>query len=214
MEISNTTNQSASAPKSLQQWMRQHALFSYFFLAFAFSWIISIPAVLSVWGGLSGDYTLGLYIKQWVGPALSAILMTRITEGKTGLLSLRNRIRQWRAGWPWYLFIFLGIPALVLLGIVILPDAHADFQGFTPAFCKIIRCTLWASFLQRGFQRKSAGVALHCLACSDIMDRYGAACSWVLCGLSGICYPFYYQLTVADRMSVSPPSAQTSPYFS
>lgn len=132
MEISNTTNQSASAPKSLQQWMRQHALFSYFFLAFAFSWIISIPAVFSTWGGLAGDYTLGLYIKQWVGPALSAILMTRITEGKTGLLSLRHRIRQWRAGWPWYLFIFLGIPALVLLGIVILPDAHADFQGFTP----------------------------------------------------------------------------------
>lgn len=132
MEISNTTNQSASAPRSLQQWMRHHALFSYFFLAFAFSWIISIPAVLAVWGDLPGDYTLGLYIKQWAGPALSAILMTRITEGKTGLLSLRNRIRQWRAGWPWYLFIFLGIPALVYLGIVILPDAHADFQGFTP----------------------------------------------------------------------------------
>jgi membrane protease YdiL (CAAX protease family) len=112
--------------------MRQHPLFFFFFLSFAFSWIISIPPVLSAWGALPGDYTLGLYIKQWAGPALSAILMTRITEGQPGLLSLRSRIRQWRASWSWYLFTLLGIPALVLLGVIILPDALANFQGFTP----------------------------------------------------------------------------------
>jgi membrane protease YdiL (CAAX protease family) len=112
--------------------MREYPLFFFFFLSYAFSWIISLPHVLSVWGVLPGDYTLMLYLKQWVGPALAAIIMTRTIEGETGMLSLRHRIRKWRVGWKWYLFILLGIPALVLLGIIILPDALSNFQGFSP----------------------------------------------------------------------------------
>jgi membrane protease YdiL (CAAX protease family) len=66
-----------------------------------------------------------------VGPTLAAIIMTGITEGKAGLLRLRQRLQQRRAGRQWYLFILLGIPALLLLGIVIQPEALASFQGLT-----------------------------------------------------------------------------------
>jgi uncharacterized protein len=62
---------------------------------------------------------------------LAAIIMTRITEGKAGMLRLRQRIKQWRFGWQWYLFILLGIPALILLGVIIQPAARASFQGLT-----------------------------------------------------------------------------------
>jgi len=112
--------------------MRKHPLFFFFFMAYAFSWIISLPYVLSVWRILPGDYTNVFALKQWVGPALAAIIMTSIIEGKAGVRRLRNRIRQWRAGWQWYLFILLGIPALLLLGIMLQPGMLASFHGLTP----------------------------------------------------------------------------------
>ena len=34
--------------------------------------------------------------------------------------------------WKWLLFIFLGIPALVMFGVLIEPGALVGFQGLTP----------------------------------------------------------------------------------
>lgn len=130
----SATSQPISTPRSLAQIMREHPLISFFFLSYAFSWIITLPYVLSIWGILPGNYTLALYIKQWVGPALAGIIMTRVTGGKAGLLRLRHSIRQWRAGWQWYLFILLGVPGLILLGVAIQPGALANFQGLPPQF--------------------------------------------------------------------------------
>jgi membrane protease YdiL (CAAX protease family) len=118
---------------NLQQLMRRYPLVSYFILAYAFSWIITMPSLLSVWNVIPGDYTLGLMLKQWVGPAIAAIIMTRINEGKPGQQDLRQRVRQWRASWQWYLFIILGVPALILLGVIIQPGTLANFQGFPPS---------------------------------------------------------------------------------
>jgi membrane protease YdiL (CAAX protease family) len=113
--------------------MRQHPLFFFFLMAYAFSWIISMPYVLASWGILPpGAYTNVFILKPFAGPTLAAILMTGVTEGKAGLLRLRQRLQQRRAGWRWYLFILLGIPALILLGIIIQPGALASFQGLTP----------------------------------------------------------------------------------
>jgi membrane protease YdiL (CAAX protease family) len=132
METAKASRQSATASRSLRQVMRQHPLFFFFLMSYAFSWIISIPYVLSVWGILPGDYTIVFILKPFVGPTLAAIIMTGITEGKEGLLRLRQRLQQRRAGWQWYLFILLGIPALLLLGVIIQPGALASFQGLTP----------------------------------------------------------------------------------
>lgn len=117
---------------NIQQSMRSNPLVSYFILAFMFSWILTIPYMLSTWNVLPGDYTLVLYLKQWAGPALSAIIMIRIIDGKPGLIGLRTRIRQWRAGWPWYVFILLGVPVLALIGVILQPGALANFKGLQP----------------------------------------------------------------------------------
>jgi len=132
MEISKVSVQPTEASTGLKQVMRKHPLFFFFFMSYAGSWIVSIPYVLSVWGILPGDYTIAYILKPFVGPTLAAIIMTYITEGKAGLLSLRDRLKQRRAGWQWYLFILLGIPALLLLGIIIQPGILASFQGLTP----------------------------------------------------------------------------------
>jgi hypothetical protein len=51
--------------------------------------------------------------------------MTVVIAGKPGLHELRKRIRQRRASWQWYLFILLGIPALVMLGIISFKSPHS-----------------------------------------------------------------------------------------
>ncbi|MGE5461886.1 MAG: CPBP family intramembrane glutamic endopeptidase [Syntrophothermus sp.] len=132
MNTSIQSGQSKTASRSLGQLLREHPLFSFFFLSYAFSWIISLPYVLSIWGVMPGNYMLGLIFKQWVGPALAGIVMTLLIEGKAGLRTFRRRWWQWRAGWQWYLFILLGVPGLILLGIVIQPGALAHFQGLPP----------------------------------------------------------------------------------
>jgi membrane protease YdiL (CAAX protease family) len=132
MNTSVKSSQPASAPRNLQQWMRQHPLFFFFLMSYAFSWIVLIPYILSVWGILKGNFEFLYIIKPFVGPTLAALIMTRITEGKEGLLHLRQRLVQRRAGWQWYLFILVAIPALILIGIIIQPGTLASFQGLTP----------------------------------------------------------------------------------
>ena len=133
MNTSNTSTQPTSNSRNLQGWMRQHPLFSFFFMAYAFSWIIFIPYVLSQWGILPNTSFYGIFhVLHTFGPTLAAIIMINIIEGKAGILRLRQRIRQWRAPWQWYLFILLGIPALIMLGIIIQPGMLASFQGLTP----------------------------------------------------------------------------------
>jgi membrane protease YdiL (CAAX protease family) len=112
--------------------MREHPLFFYFLMAYAISWILLIPSVLSAWGILQGDFTL-IFALHTFGPALAALIMTGIIEGRAGIQSLRRRVQQWRAGRQWYLFILIGIPALLLLGIIIQPGALEGFKGLTPA---------------------------------------------------------------------------------
>jgi uncharacterized protein len=132
METSAPSIQSKVASRNLQQWMREHPLFSFFFMAYAFSWIVLLPYVLAEWTIQPKPLFYNLfYILHTFGPAVSAYIMFRITEGKEGWKHVRNSIKQVRAGWVWYAFILLGIPALMMLGILILPGALASFQGLT-----------------------------------------------------------------------------------
>ena len=124
--------QPADTSTGLKPVMRRHPLFFFFLMAYAFSWIALIPGILSVWGIMPGVYAIWSVVSSFAGPPVAAIIMTNITEGKAGLRSLRDRLKQHRAGWQWYLFILLGIPVLLLLGIIIQPAMFASFQGLTP----------------------------------------------------------------------------------
>ena len=131
LESSQVSHEPLRECTGLRCLMREHPLFFFFFLAYAFSWIVSLPYVLSIWGILPGNYMTGFMLKQWAGPTLAAATMTRVLEGKPGSARLRSRIRQWRAGWHWYLFILLGIPLLILLGVMLLPGTFAGFRGLS-----------------------------------------------------------------------------------
>jgi membrane protease YdiL (CAAX protease family) len=180
METSKASSQSTSASRNLQQVMRQHPLFFFFLMSYAFSWIMLIPSVLSVWGILKGDFTFTLILSIYVGPTLAAIIMTGITEGKEGLLRLRQRLQQWRAGWQWYLFILLGLPALLLLGIIIQPGALASFQGLRPVLLVSYPLTFVAAFFGVGAPEE---IGWRGFALPRMQPRYGPLWGTLLLGV-------------------------------
>jgi len=184
MNISNVSSQSISTSRSLKQWIQQHPLFSYFFLAYAFSWIVFIPYILAEWGFLQGNYTF-FYILHVFGPALAAIVMTSVIAGKAGLQTLRQSIRQWRATWQWYLFILLGIPALVMLGIIVQPGALEGFKGFTTSLLASYPFFLVATFFGVGLGEEPGwrGFAL-----PRMQKQYGALWGTLLLGVLWSCW--------------------------
>src|SRR5215207_11507533 len=124
------------APVSpLRRLLIRHPLVSFFALAYALTWLAWSPWYLSEDGiGLlpyDGE-SISDYVNTAalvVGPTLSAFIMTSVTEGRDGVLRLLRRIVLWRVGLRWYLFVLLGIPAIILLSTVVVPGALTSFQA-------------------------------------------------------------------------------------
>jgi CAAX protease family protein len=60
------------------------------------------------------------------GPALAAIIMAAVTEGRAGVRELLGRLVLWRVGVRWYLFALIGVPLIMLLGVVVYALASPD----------------------------------------------------------------------------------------
>jgi len=112
--------------------MRNHPLFSYFSIAYAIKFIVLIPYTLAAWGVISGDWSAAFVLATF-GPMVGGVVMAYVVEGRAGLSRMLASIRQWRVGWRWLLFVFVGIPAVVMVGVIIQPGALIGFLGVSPA---------------------------------------------------------------------------------
>jgi len=127
--VGNPGDSSRTAPRGL---LRRYPLASYFAIAFLFSWIIEVPVALSAQGIL--PFTIPMpavavaVVAATFGPTVGAFVMTGVTEGKAGMVRLLRRYVQWRVGIPWYVFVLLGIPLIIVLGTIVIPGALASFQ--------------------------------------------------------------------------------------
>jgi membrane protease YdiL (CAAX protease family) len=177
--------------------MRQRPLLFFFLMAYAFSWIVSVPAILSAWGFLpSSAFAIFFTIKSF-GPFVAAYVMTRVLEGREGVVRLRQSLRQVRAGLQWYAFILLGIPALLLLGIVAMPGAFASFQGFPPQFAATYLVTFVLIFFGGGPLGEEPG--WRGFALPRLQTRYGALRGTLLLGVLWVFWHLPDYLTVAQR---------------
>jgi membrane protease YdiL (CAAX protease family) len=84
--------------------VRKHRLIAFFVLAYLLTWWIYPLLKFSPLLGIFGLF----------GPALAAIIVAVVTEGKAGVKALLSRVVLWRAGVQWYV-IALGLPTLLAL---------------------------------------------------------------------------------------------------
>ena len=127
--------QPAAPQRGIKAVLARHPLISFFIIAYAGAWLVWIPLAISEDGAglLSFRGPIGasasILIATFVGPFLSSFIMTGITEGREGVGRLLRRFVLWRVGLGWYLFALIGVPAIVVLGAIVLPGALSSFQG-------------------------------------------------------------------------------------
>ena len=119
--------------------LARHPLTFYFIIAYAGTWLVTVPVALSANG--VGILPFGIpnasviFVSAvWVflGPTLAAFIMTGATERREGIRRLLRRYVLWRVGLRWYLIVLLGPPVIILLVTITLPGALASFQTLAP----------------------------------------------------------------------------------
>ena len=111
---------------------RRSPVATYFLLTFLISWLgaLSVAAHSFVRGQpLPKIVGLMVFPAMLLGPCISGILLTWLTDGRDGLRNLFARLRKWRVAPKWYALLLLP-PALVLL--VLLSMKSAVSTEFAP----------------------------------------------------------------------------------
>jgi membrane protease YdiL (CAAX protease family) len=118
--------------------LARHPIIIYSIFAYAGTWLVWLPLLLSEdgLGLLSYSSPLSLLLTgglgTFSGPALAAFVMTGVTEGRAGVRRLLRSIVLWRVGLRWYLFVLLGIPVVLILGAIAVPETLASFEPMAP----------------------------------------------------------------------------------
>ena len=105
--------------------LRRYPLLWFVLIAYAVSWAYTLPFLVLFplpdffWRTTPGE----------LGPAVAAVAMTAVVAGKPGLRRFFRRCVRWRVSVVWYLFTFVGVPAIYALGILLVPGAAASFTA-------------------------------------------------------------------------------------
>jgi hypothetical protein len=80
----------------------RYPLLFFFLLSYAISWSIWSPLLLAKQGIISYQPPQYLHLLGSLGPALAALIITRVCSGSVGLRDLWRRMFQWRVALRWY----------------------------------------------------------------------------------------------------------------
>jgi membrane protease YdiL (CAAX protease family) len=124
--VINVASAEVEQSSSLKRLLRRHPISGYVVLAYAGTWTLLLPAVLSRdgIGALPFHMPSALFFVEFIlaglaGPALSAFIMTGVTLGRPGVRTFLRRFVLWRVGVRWYLAVLLGYVAVYLLIAVV-----------------------------------------------------------------------------------------------
>jgi len=139
------------------QSIRCHPLFNFYLITFIISWIFLILAY--------GVFKNNMFL-AWVGlffPSLTALFITGVCDGKSGLERLLSRLYHWRVPWHWYLAIF-GLPISLIGGTILIHDGPpalivwlATLPALTPF---LVGMTVLLAFIAAGEEIGWRGFAL------------------------------------------------------
>lgn len=116
--------------KPLSEFLKRYSLIIGILLMFALTW----PIDLSNAGLMPFKVPFIVYLFLGWGFGVASVVMTGLTLGRTGVISLLKRYLHWRVGWKWYLAAFL-LPLTLIVGGVY---SNAVVTGVPPDFSTII----------------------------------------------------------------------------
>jgi uncharacterized protein len=87
----------------------KYPLLSFFLLSSAISWSIWSPLLLAKQGMISSQPPQYLHLLGSLGPALAALIVTRVCNGSVGLRDLLRRMCAWRVAPQWYTIALLPL---------------------------------------------------------------------------------------------------------
>ena len=94
--------------------IKRHPLTSFFVISYVFAWLgWTMPDIIYTGTPLSTVFTL-LFIAMVPGPLYAALIVTAITSGKAGVITLLRKFTIWRVGWGWWAVALLVGPVIGL----------------------------------------------------------------------------------------------------
>ncbi|MEU4578701.1 type II CAAX endopeptidase family protein [Nonomuraea sp. ATR24] len=189
-----------------------HALWMFFALAFAFSWLLYLPIVLS-------DDGLGLLPigkDSWLldvcviagsfGPLAAALVTLRTTAGRGAVRSLLRGLRSWRVPARWYVLVIGGVLAVPVIAAFAIPGtaAHFTFSADVVPSLVIMFLTVQLVIGALGEEPGWRGYAL-----PRLQQRYGPLPAALILGLmwGGWHLPLFASSAWADPKGGATPGA-------
>jgi uncharacterized protein len=126
----NTLDTAPAKSNNLLEVMRRHLLVSYFLIAYAVTWSIGLVFIVL----LHRPPTLEVVVPMIAGPTIGAFIMTAVAEGRPGVGGLLRRYALWRVDLAWYLLVLVGMPALLMLSIMIVPGGANIVSHIIPNY--------------------------------------------------------------------------------
>jgi membrane protease YdiL (CAAX protease family) len=112
------TFQQDSSGVGLLNWVRAHHLLTYVCVAYAFTWLTSVPLILSHHDLLGVHVSKNLQPISAFGPLVAAFAVNVAVAGSSGLKELLDRMTRWNVGLVWLLLAALTMPVLFLVSAV------------------------------------------------------------------------------------------------
>lgn len=110
--------------------LKRYSLVIGIVLMFALTW----PIDLANSGMMPFKVPFVVYIFLGWGFVFASLIMTGLTLGRDGVITLLKRYVQWRVGWQWYLVAVLLAPSLIVLAVYI----NAALVGVPPDFSTVL----------------------------------------------------------------------------
>lgn len=166
-----------------------HPFVAFFAIAFAGTWLLDLPIVLSSNGLGILQYSLPVAVpiplfvlSVYAGPTLGALLVTNALEGRMGMAHLLRRYALWRVGIVWYAVVVFAYPLLYLiaasiaLGGVPIADLQANWLTFFTVYVPAL--LVFPALITWGEEPGWRGFAL-----TRMQQRYGPLLASVVVGL-------------------------------
>jgi hypothetical protein len=117
--------------RHMKTWIRSHAAFCYFTLAFAISWggvlVVIRGGAIPAPPDEAQRLFVFVYLAMLAGPSIAGLAMTATVGGVPALRDYRSRLLKWRVSPVWYAVALLGAPLALTLVLFALSRFSGDF---------------------------------------------------------------------------------------